>query len=102
MTTDLGRRNQATSRSRKREVASRLRGAGVSRQFQTVARRDRPNVEDRYGRRTGLVAPDGRPYSPCPNCEKRSMVVVRKLSGGNAHWKCESCTYEDTDERALV
>ncbi len=102
MTTDLGVRNQATARAYRANAAARRRGADVSRQFQTVARRDKPNVEDRYGRRLGLKAPDGRAYSPCPACEQRSMVVVQRLAGGNAHWKCESCHYEDTDERALV
>jgi hypothetical protein len=99
---DLGVRNRATARAYRREQAQRRRGAGVSPQFATVERRHRPDVEDRWGRRKGLVHPDGRPYSPCPMCEQRSMVVVKRLPGGNAHWRCEACTYEDTDEGPLV
>ncbi len=103
MQLDLGRRNQATARAYKRELSQRRRGAGVSRQFQTVERRDRPDVEDRHGRRKGLVHPDGRAYSPCPmpGCLNRSMIVEEELGGGNAVWLCTSCGYSDSDEGPL-
>lgn len=114
MNLELGRRNRATQKAYTANRVARRRAARVvgghpssivvDREFETVPRNKRPDVEDRWGRRKGLTAPDGRAFSPCPMCEKRSMLVVGLLPGteARAHWRCESCGYEDTEESALV
>ncbi len=104
MPTDLGRVNARTGNAYARDRAVRRRLGRDTGRFVTVARRDRPDVEDRQGRRKGLVHPDGRVYSPCPNplCLRRSMIVVEELGTGDAIWRCESCNYSDSSERALV
>ncbi len=104
MVNDLGRVNARTGRAYARDRAVRRRSGRDTGRFVTVARRDRPDVEDRQGRRKGLVHPDGRAYSPCPNpqCLNRSMIVAEELGKGDAVWICQACGYSDNSERALV
>ena len=82
MTTDLGRVHQRTQR---RYQAGLARGASVQRA-----------THDRWGRELGLVSKaNGRPYEPCPVCERRAMT--RERVGNDTIWRCESCGYADSD-----
>lgn len=78
---DLGRVN---SRTRTRYASQGARGP-LKKSSRT----------DRWGRELGLRNPEGKPYEPCPMCEKRSAVRTR--IDGDTIWRCESCGYVDSD-----
>lgn len=58
-----------------------------------------PETVDRWGRVRGKLNPEGKPYEPCPGCNKVATVRTPIVVEGKVidmTWRCEHCGYHES------